>query len=159
MLIWGFTYQLDPEGRFQNLSENQFDLVVSSDVFEHLPYDLIPGILENLYKISKPGTWAYHQIVLTDHLKIYAKSIHAKQYLSYSNQHWNRYLSNSIQYINRVQLPEWRTLISNAGFRIVDERHIGRCVLSELVISPVFSIVPRQDLECTVVQFLLQKPS
>lgn len=155
----GFSYLLDPKGRFPGLDENQFDLVISSDVFEHLPYALIPNILNNLYRISKPGAWAYHQIVLTDHLKIYAKSIHAKQYLSYTTAHWNRFLSNGVQYINRVQLREWRELMSGAGFRIVEERQIGTCDLSGLDISPEFSAVPHKDLECTVVQFLLQKPA
>ena len=106
-----------------------------------------------------PGAWAYHQIVLTDHLKIYVKSIHTKQYLSYTTAHWNKYLSNGVQYINRVQLPEWRTLITNSGFRIVEERNIGICDLSELTINSEFAAVPSKDLECTVVQFLLQKPS
>ena len=154
----GFAYCLDPEGKFSDLNDPEFDLVLSSDVFEHLPYEDIPNILDHLYEITKPGAWAYHQIVLTDHLKMYAKSIHPKQYLAYKNEHWNRYLSNGIQYINRVQIPEWRKFISKSGFSIAEERRVGHCDLSGFAVSSEFEGVSSEDLECTVVQFLLQKP-
>ena len=153
----GFSYRLDPTGGLHGIKSDLFDLVISSDVFEHLPYSDIPHILRRLREIMKPDGWAYHQIVLSDHLRIYAKSVHPKQYLAYDQDHWDRFLSNGVQYINRVQLPEWRRMIRDAGLEIVEEIPSNLAELSGLPISPCFADTPPEDLACGVVQFVLRR--
>lgn len=155
----GFEYVLGSGGDMKMLPSEAFDLVVSSDVFEHLKYDDIGSILGELFRVMRPGAIAYHQIVLTDHLKIYAPSIHAKQYLQYSNSHWSKFLSNGIQYINRVQLPEWRELLSSSGLSILQESRIGTTSLDGVKVDQIYSGIGLEDLACTVVQFVLRKPA
>lgn len=153
----GFTYRLDPDGSLDGIEPNSFDLVLSSDVFEHLPHADIPRILRRLREIMTPDGWAYHQVVLIDHLRIYAKSAHPKQYLAYDQTHWDRYFSNGVQYINRVQLPGWRKMLAEAGLEIVEELRSNIVDLSRLPISRDFAEVPAEDLACGVVQFVLRR--
>ena len=153
----GFSYMLDPVGRLDGIESDQFDLVISSDVFEHLPYADIPHILRRLREIMAPDGWAYHQVVLVDHLRIYAKSVHPKQYLAYDQAYWDRFLSNGVQYINRVQLPEWREMIRDAGLEIVEELPSNLANLDGLPISSDFAGIATEDLACGVVQFVLRR--
>lgn len=155
----GFDYRLDPSGLLTGVKNDAYDLVVSSDVGEHLSLEDIPDIIERTYDILKPGGWVYHQIVLADHLKIYAHSVHPKQYLSYSKEHYARYLNNGVQYINQVQIPEWRALFEKAGFEIVEVDRVSTSDLSAIDIHPDWRDVAEDDLACTVVQFLLRKPN
>lgn len=155
----GFSYHVDPSGLLKGVPDLHYDLVVSSDVFEHLYRPDIPEILSRLTAIMKPGSFALHQIVLNDHLRYYAKNTHPKQYLAYADDHWEKYLSNKVQYINRVQLPEWRTRFEASGVHLIEERSLGKCDPTTLRVDRAYAGIPKEDLACTVVQFLVQKPA
>lgn len=154
----GFDYKLDPSGLLQGVEDNAFDLVVSSDVGEHLRRDDIPEIIRRSMQVLKPGGWAFHQVCLVDHLRIYAGSTHPKQYLSFSKAHYARYLNNGVQYINQVQVPEWKAMFEDAGFEIVALDRTGTEDLAGLNIHSDWSGITKQDLACTVVVFMVRKP-
>lgn len=154
--ILGFDYVVDPRGNIDELAGGDFELIVSSDVAEHFFSEDISKILTNLKKALRPSGHCYMQIVLTDHLGIYDKSIHPKQYLAFSKKHYDNWLRNGVQYINCVQVPEWREAFFAAGFSIVEERVTGRCNLEQIKIHKDWDAFSAQDLEITVVQFLLQ---
>lgn len=154
-----FEYVVDPEGLLRHLPDQSFDLIVSSDVGEHLPRAAIGDIVQRSFALLKPGGWAYHQIVLTDHLGIYARDIHAKEYLRFDRETYERRYGNAIQYINLVQIPDWRRIFAEAGFEIVEMERVGMSDLSALPVHPAWRDVPGDDLACTVVQFLLRRPA
>ncbi len=154
----GFDYKLDPSGLLQGVDDTAFDLVVSSDVGEHLRREDIPAIIRGSFEVLKPGGWAFHQVCLVDHLRIYAGSTHPKQYLSFSKAHYARYLNNGVQYINQVQVPEWKAMFEGAGFEIAALDRIGTADLTGLSIHPDWSGISEEDLSCTVVVFMVRKP-
>jgi predicted SAM-dependent methyltransferase len=154
-----FEYVVDPEGLMRSLPEESFDLIVSSDVGEHLPRAAVADILRRSFALLKPGGIAYHQIVLTDHLGIYARNIHPKEYLRFDRETYDRRYGNAIQYINLIQIPEWRALFTESGFEIVEMERIGMSDLSNLPVHPAWRDVSAEDLSCTVVQFLLRRPA
>lgn len=156
--ILGFDYVVDGTGRLAGIPSQAFDLVISSDVGEHLRRDDAPEIIRRTFEILRPGGWAYHQVVLTDHLRIYAKSAHPKQYLRYSRKTFLTHLNNRVQYVNLLQIPEWRAMFSEAGFEIVETDRIGTCDLSTLEVHEDWTDVPEEDLACVVVQFLVRRP-
>jgi hypothetical protein len=154
----GFDYRPDPTGLLAGVPDTAFDLVVSSDVGEHMQRSDIPAIIARSMQVLKPGGWAFHQVCLADHLFIYAKGSHPKQYLKYSKAHFAQYLNNGVQYINQVQVPEWRGMFESAGFEIVRLDRTGTSDLSEIDIHPDWAGIPQDDLACTVAVFLLRKP-
>ena len=85
--LLGFRYLVDPTGALAGVPEDSFDLVMSSDVGEHIPRASLPPFAERSFAALRPGGWAYHQIVITDHLGIYDRSVHPKHYLRYTRQH------------------------------------------------------------------------
>ena len=154
----GFKYLIDPTGLLKGVDNGAFDLIVSSDVGEHLYRNDIATIMRRTMETLKPGGWAFHQVVLVDHLKVYAKSVHPKQYLEYSKSYYNQYLNTGVQYINQVQSPEWKAIFEDAGFEIVALERIGTSNLKEIQVHSDWALIPEEDLACTVVQFLLRKP-
>ncbi len=157
--LLNFTYVVDCGGQLSGLPEEGYDLVISSDVGEHLPRGVLDKIVHRSFKVLRPGGWAYHQIVLTDHLGIYAKGIHAKEYLRFSRATYEMRYGNEIQHINLVQIPEWRELFVKTGFEIVAMERIGTCDLSTISVHDDWRWIPIDDLSCTVVQFLLRRPA
>jgi hypothetical protein len=156
--LLGFEYLLDPSGTLEGVPEAAFDLVVSSDVGEHIPRESLPLVAERSFRALRPGGWAYHQIVITDHLTIYDRSVHPKEYLRYTREHYQSKFLSEVQYINMVQVPEWAEIFRSSGFDIVETNRIGMSDLSSLDVHPSWEFVPRDDLACTVVQFLLRRP-
>ena len=156
--ILGFTYVVDDTGCLAGIPDGAFDLVISSDVGEHLRRADAPEIVRRTFEILRPGGWAYHQVVLADHLRIYAKSAHPKQYLRHSRKTFLTYVNNRVQYVNLLQIPEWVDMFAQAGFEVVETDRIASCDLSAIEVHEDWAGVPREDLACTVVQFLLRRP-
>ena len=149
----GFEYVVDPGGELAGV-EGQFDVIVSSDVLEHVPVANIPALLRAQARLLKPGGIAYHQIVLFDHLRIYAPGAHLKQYLAYPDKVWRRRFDNGVQHQNRVQMPAWREHFREAGLRVLDERALQTCDLGGFAVAPEFAGISRSDLEVGVVQLV-----
>ena len=105
--LLGFEYLLDPSGTLVDVPECRFGLVVSSDVGEHIPRESLPLVVSRSLQALRPGGWAYHQIVIADHLTIYDRSIHPKEYLKYSREYYSANLLSDVQYINLLQIPDW----------------------------------------------------
>ena len=154
----GFRYVEDREGKLNALGDNLYDFIFSRDVGEHLFKDDIPDIITNSYARLRPGGWAFHQVVLEDHIRVYIKKTHPKEYLQFDREVHQRWISNNIQYTNLLQIPEWVELFKQAGFDIASVKRAQSCDLGSMNIHPSWSSVPKEDLACTVVQFYLQKP-
>jgi hypothetical protein len=156
--VLGFSYVVDGTGRLAGIPDESFDLVISSDVGEHLRRADAGEIVRRTFEVLRPGGWAYHQIVLADHLRIYARSAHPKQYLRHGRETFLTWVNNRVQYVNLLQIPEWLALFAAAGFEVVETERTGTCDLAALDVHADWAGVPRQDLACTVVQFLLRRP-
>lgn len=156
--LLGFSYTVDPDGLLGGIPDASRDLIISSDVGEHMQRQDIGQIVARTSEILRPGGWAYHQVVLADHLRIYAPRAHPKQYLRYSTSVFDRYFNNRVQYINCVQIPEWLAHFENAGFEVAAVERIGTCEMNGFPVHRDYAALSDEDLGCTVVQFLLRKP-
>lgn len=153
-----FDYVLDSEGKLSAVENGQFDLVISNAVFEHLYGPDVETILRRTFEVLRPGGWAIHLVVMSDHIRVYAKGAHIKEYLKYSKSDYFEKYQNEIQYINLIQMPEWKLLIEAAGFEIVETIHRSVGDLSKLDVHPSWRHIPDADLACAVGQFVLRKP-
>lgn len=149
----GFEYLVDPDGELARVS-GKFDVIVSSNVLEHVPKAKIPALLRAQARLLRPGGVACHTIVLFDHLRIYAPDAHPKQYLAYPDADWRRRFDNRLQHQNRVQMPAWRDYFREAGLHVLDERAVQTCDLNGFAIAPEFASISRSDLEIGVVQMV-----
>ena len=157
--ILGFQYLIDLQGSLDTIADNSIDLVFSSDVMEHIPDEALPTLAQSLARIVKPEGMVAQQIVPSDHLCIYAKKAHRKSYLQYSDETWQRWFENDVQYQNRWQQSDFRKLFSKADFEVLSEEIVGQVDSSTLTIAERWSDYPREDLDATVTRMLCVKPA
>jgi hypothetical protein len=56
-----------------------------------------------------------------DHLSYYDPKAPPKLYYRFDGAVWDKWINSKVQYINRVQRPEWLSLFKEAGFACVSE--------------------------------------
>jgi SAM-dependent methyltransferase len=113
-LSW--TYVVDATGTMDVLPSGKFDFITSSDVLEHIDRKILGTFLKSMYRLLRPGCYAYHSIDLMDHLSYYDPKASMKLYYRFDGARWDRWINSKVQYINRIQRPEWLALFEDAGF-------------------------------------------
>lgn len=152
----GFTYLVDAGGTLERLESSSFDIVVSSGVLEHIVSATLPEITRGIARVLKPGGYSMHTINLRDHLWIYDKKVSPKQYLLYPEQTWQRWFENEVQYINRVQRPEWLRLFDDVGLQPISVES-DRLDVRHLLPAASFRDLDQSDLECVGLRILHKK--
>lgn len=156
--LLGFRYLVDPLGSLRAVPDASLDLVISSDVMEHIPRQSIGGLAADFARAVKPGGAVAQQIVMADHLCIYDRAVHPKNYLRYSDRRWKLLFDNDVQYVNRLQHSDFVKLFSDAGFEILREEITNTCDSSAIRIAREFSHYDRRDLDATVTRLIVRRP-
>lgn len=156
LLNW--RYVINKDGLLEDLSDESIDLIYSSDVMEHIPASAVNKSISEIFRTLRPGGFTSHQIVESDHLTIYDRKVHAKNYLRYTDKQWNRFFENDVQYINRLQHSDYIKEFVNCGFEIVDQSIVSRADTSEIKISPQFDKYSKDDLDASVSRVIARRP-
>jgi SAM-dependent methyltransferase len=156
--VLGFEYIVDASGSLRAIADGTVDLVISSDVMEHIPKQALPTLCADLLRILRPGGHVAQQIVYTDHLKIYDGSVHTKNYLRYSDRHWRWWLQNDVQYFNRLQPSDFQKAFLDKNFEIVSQEVVQTCDSSELNVDEYFGHYLREELDVAVDRLVVRKP-
>ena len=157
--VLGFTYHLDREGSLAALPDAAFDLVISSDVLEHVPRDSVPTLAADLARVIKPGGRMAAQIVYVDHLTLYDRAVHPKNYLRYTDRQWRRWFENGMQYVNRLQPGDFSAAFTAAGFVMEAQDVLETCDSGQLPIAAPFRHYPPQELDIAVNRIIARKPA
>lgn len=154
----GFTYVLNPTGTLSNFDDETFQMVTSYSVLEHVDKDILAAYVQDVARLLKPGGYSIQTIDISDHLSYYDRSASRKNYLQYSDTVWKVLFENKVQYINRVQRPEWLSLFESAGLDLCEEESNYDDSIVRLPTNPAFTIFSRKDLECTSLRMIHRKP-
>jgi SAM-dependent methyltransferase len=150
-------YVLNESGTMEDLPENSFDFVVSSDVLEHIDRAILPSFIEKMFRLMRPGAYSYHSIGLRDHLSNYDPKAPAKCYYRMDGATWDRWVNSKVQYINRVQRPEWLALFRQSGFECISEEaeyeHHGITK-----VHPSYSHLTQLELDTNTLMLVFRKP-
>lgn len=150
---------IDDTGSLDRLASESYDLVISSDVLEHIVNRDVTPLVAAIYRVLKPGGKSSHQIVTWDHLAIYDPEVHGKNYLRYSDFAWKWLFENDVQYINRIQFSEWRDIFSGAGFIEIESWVAAKEDPPPFRIADRFRALSDDDVTSTVVHLLHEKDS
>lgn len=153
----GLSYVVSPEGSMDDLADASFDLVVSANVLEQVDRRIVREAIDHTYRVLRPGGHAVHQIDIYDQLSYFDPHAHAKYYYHVDSAVWEKWFNSSVQYLNRMQRPEWLDLFERAGFEVVCETAIRR-PLGPLRIAPDYLHFDRTDLEVGLLRVVLRKP-
>lgn len=152
-----FRFYASPDEAYAAHAGGSVDVIFSSDVFEHLPAAAVPAIMAEHHRLLKPGGTSSHQIVPADHLCIYDRAVHPKNYMRYSDGAWRLLFENDVQYVNRIQLSEWVRHFEKAGFDVA-YTVVGTADVSVLQMAERFRALDPADAAVTVFRILGRKP-
>jgi len=154
-------YFAPADGRATGLEPDSIDLVYSNSVLEHVPPDVIHGLMKESFRILKPGGLAMHNVGCNDHYAFFDKSISFVNFLQYDEREWKLW-NNPIQYQNRLRAPEFVELAAGEGFEVIRKKlHVRPGTLEALAslrISPRFDRFSEDELAATTVDFIVRKP-
>jgi len=157
----GIEYFAPGDARQTGIVANTVDLVYSNSVFEHVPSQAILEILRESRRILKPGGLALHNIGCNDHYAFFDRSISFVNFLRFTEAEW-RFWNNSIQYQNRLRAPQFLSLASEAGLKVIYQRtHVRpgcrEALKNGLTVAPEFQEFSPEDLATTTLDFISQK--
>jgi hypothetical protein len=101
------------------LSPHSIDFHTSCNVFEHIPPDVLRGILVEGCRIVRDRGLFVHMVDYSDHFSHSDESISPINFLQYSDDEWERYAGNRYMYMNRLRHDDVLSLFESAGHRIV----------------------------------------
>lgn len=151
-----FTYDCDASGTLARFRGRAFALAASSNVLQHVPRKLLPGMATDLHRLLRPGGYAYHRIDLADQLSHFDRRAPRKNYLRFSSRAW-RWIDSPLQHVNRLQLSEWLALFEERGLERVSVAP-NRQPLDRIPVHPEFARFPRDELEVLDVRLLHRRP-
>ena len=158
----GIEYYAPADGRSTGLQPDSVDLVYSNSVLEHVPREIIRGLMLESFRVLKPGGLVLHNVGCNDHYAFFDKSISFINFLQYEEREW-RLWNNPIQYQNRLRAPEFVDLAIRDGFEIISKRtHVRPGTLEALAhlhIAPQFDHFSKEELAATTIDFIGRKPA
>lgn len=104
---------------FRQLSDRIADIIISRDVLEHVPPELLTGIMTASYRILKDDGIICHKIDMTDHWEHLDKSISPVNFLKYDGLAWKLAGLNPQNYQNRLRRFEFVEMARRGGFNVI----------------------------------------
>jgi len=110
------------DGRHIPFADESFDLIWSSDVYEHLRFPKIT--VEETYRLLRPNGIAVHLIDLKDHFSyINPDPDVVFNCLKCPGWLWEMMTWNRSNYLNRLRASDWATLHESVGFSILSKHN------------------------------------
>ncbi|TCK24709.1 methyltransferase family protein [Pseudonocardia endophytica] len=153
----GMRYVVEPSGMLEELPESHYALVVSADVLEHVDAATLPAYLARTTALLRPGGWSLHQIDLVDHFHYFDPSCSPKHFYRYDTATWRRRWDSSVQYVNRVQRPEWLDLFEAAGLQLRREERVSE-PMGDVPLAGAFRGLAQEDVDCLQTILLHRRP-
>ncbi|MBC8046316.1 MAG: hypothetical protein H7Y00_05935 [Fimbriimonadaceae bacterium] len=142
-----------------DLQQTSIHLINSNNTFEHIPPVILKTILEYFRKIIHADGVMSHFIDLSDHFSHSDTSISNYNFLKFSETQW-KLIDNTIQPQNRLRIPEYRKLLQETKWLIVEEELTSAQAdrIDSITISKRFKHFSKEELAVTHA-LLITKPS
>lgn len=112
------TYEAPCDARQTSFADNTFDYASSSVTLEHIPgKDLVP-LLQETYRILRPGGVLSVTIDYRDHWAYFDQKLSPYHFLQFSERQWRRY-NPSLHYQNRLRHSDYVSALKQVGFELV----------------------------------------
>lgn len=152
-----------PYGSLLRERAGQYDMVLCTQVFQHVPPAALPGILGEIHACLRPGGLFHATIHFVGHFgDPFARRGHY-EHLIYSAQTWERRFNSRLMSFNRLKGPDYRAALEQAGFRLLafDVTPPTEADLAELRRTPVhpeFRRYSEHELAALGVFLVAEKP-
>ncbi len=145
-----------------NLLDNSIDYHVSTNVLEHISYEVIKNIFIEAKRILKDKGIAIHFIDLSDHFQYQDNSIGRINFLRFSDNEWSYIAGNQFAYCNRLRVNDYLNLFNELKFdiihieKIIDENSINK-IQDGFKINKKFNSYNLEDICTTSLGIMLRK--
>ncbi len=161
----GIIYHYPGDARETGLEEESIDLIISSNVLEHIPLDVQNSIHLESMRILKTGGVSIHRFNPQDHNSTVDASITHSNFLKFSNRDWTWYGGSGLAYHNRLRSREYRELFESCGFNLtvcrerIDQRSLIAIESGELIVNEQFSQFSPEELAVDYMWVVAEKPA
>lgn len=156
----GITYKAPFDARKTNLEAASVSYIHSTDTLEHIPPADISLILQECYRILKPGGVISCMIDLQDHYAYFDANLSRFNFYRYSEIEWEKKYNNGLQYQNRLLADDYYKLFALAGFAPI-QIEIEKASLHELSTVPLaahYAGRPQEELLNLRCHIISEKP-
>jgi SAM-dependent methyltransferase len=147
-------YSAPADARQTGLPEGSVDIAFSNSVLEHVPADVIAGLMHEIRRVLRPGGLAMHGANCGDHYAYFDKSITMLNYLTYPEDKWAMW-NNGLLFQNRLRPCDFVRLTEAAELETVFVRAAPSPQLLETLpkvkLAPEFSDYAPEELCATSV--------
>jgi len=154
-------YHAPFDARATGLADQSVDFYYSLATLEHIPVGMLKELLQESFRILRPGSYCYHYIQPAMHS--WKGSETSVDYLIFSERTWDRWIINPIAYENRLRAVEHLELLKEAGFEVVRSWfHLDRKALTKLPrmrLAPEFQRFTHEELAQNYVWVIARKPN
>jgi SAM-dependent methyltransferase len=143
------------------VKSNSQHATVSRLVLQHIPPQILPHVLKELYRILKPGGLSIHRVNLHDEYAQVDPRVTLVNFLAYPSWFWDNFGNNPIKYVNRARYPYYLDLFGDSGFRVLslskklDKRSFD--ALSTMKIAKEFRHYSKEELATIGFTVILEK--
>lgn len=153
-------YKAPVDARNTFLEDESIEYIISNVTLEHIPPEDIISILKECYRILKKDGLMTMTIDYTDHYAHTDSNISLFNYLKYNENEWKKY-NTGMHYQNRLQHSDYREIIIQSGFEIVDENvHLIKediATVEAIDVADCFKKYESEELACREGFFVVRK--
>lgn len=122
----------------------------STVTFEHIPGEVLQGILNEFHRVADPSAVMSHLIDMSDHYSHFDRTLTPYHFLRFTNFAW-KFFNNALLYQNRLRISDYRAFHERAGFEIVSEDNtIGSPQqIAQMRLAPMFAAYAHEDVIVT----------
>lgn len=120
--LFHIEYRCPGDARATQLETDSVDVVLSSNVLEHIPSEVLEEIHRESFRILRPGGVVAHRFNPGDHFSHSDSRITGSNFLKYSDKSWYWIGGSGLAFHNRMRCSEHLDLFCSAGFEIVEQR-------------------------------------
>ena len=113
------SYVSPADAQHMKMASDSVDIHTSYTVFEHIPRNVLIGILKEASRLLGNRGVALHHIDLSDHFAHDDSSVSYINFLQFSQSEWDHLAGNRFAYHNRMRVDDYRRLYSEAGHQIL----------------------------------------
>lgn len=157
-------YLCPADARATGLPTSSMNLVVSSNVLEHIPLEIQSEIHCETFRVLKPGGLSVHRFNPQDHYSTVDASITHANFLKYSSKQWHWLGGSGLAYHNRLRSPEYRRLFEDARLSIeifrerIDQRSLDEIQSGKLTVDKEFQQFTPEELAVDYIWVAARKP-
>jgi SAM-dependent methyltransferase len=159
----GIEYRCPLDAAATSLPDDSVDLVISTNVFEHIPPDVLDGIVTESHRILRPEGFHAASINPGDHFAIGREEITAVNFLKYGPRAWHWIGGSGLAYHNRLRCVDYERMIRKQGFEIaqsdteVEPTALAALERGELVPHPDYEAYTNEQLAGHVIHLIGRK--